>query len=86
MYVNLCLLIEKNVQILKNARIILYGGFFLGIVRVTVKRFLRRGMGWADSRSDHGKGVDRRTISSRDNINGAFITLEVNLAGIVIVL
>lgn len=43
-------------------------------------------MGWADSRSDHGKGVDRRTISSRDNINGAFITLEVNLAGIGIVL
>lgn len=39
MYVNLCLLIEKNVQILKNARIILYGGFFLGIVRVTVRDF-----------------------------------------------
>lgn len=39
MYVNLCLLIEKNVQILKNARIILYGGFFWGIVCVTVRDF-----------------------------------------------
>ncbi|XP_052674491.1 dipeptidyl peptidase 4-like isoform X7 [Crassostrea angulata] len=38
-------------------------------------------MGWADSRSDHGKGVDRRTISSRDNINGAFITLEELVGG-----
>lgn len=34
-------------------------------------------MGWADARSEFSKGVDRRTISSRDNINGAFITLEV---------